>query len=87
MSNSCLENIDNLSELNYFFNKEKIANPKQFMKEVFEQNAEEIWNGVSKNNLFKDLKLNSGIKVDNLSKFETFLSEIDSNNPIFNFIK
>jgi hypothetical protein len=54
MSNSCLENIDNLSELNYVFNKEKISNPKQFMKEVFEQNKTEIFNAVNSNSMLKE---------------------------------
>lgn len=82
-----LENVTSLSELNYIFNKStgKLTNPKQFMKEVFQQNAEEIFN--ANQSLFNKLKLINGDLVDTPTRFEKYLLEINFNNPFFDFVK
>lgn len=56
------------------------------MKTIFEENAEDIWKAGEKDGLFNGLKLKNGTIVNNYLRFGEYLSEIDSNNPLFNFV-
>lgn len=85
-----LENVESLNDFSYVFNKAKLKDPKEFMRKVFEENAEVFFESGNKNGLFNQITLSNGIKI-NISTWEQLQKLCGSsdfqNSTFFNFVK
>ncbi len=85
-----ISRINSLSEMKYIFNKTKLTvsgkDAKTQMKAFFIKNYDTIWTTGEPKGLFSGLKLKNGDLVDRPARFEKYLSEIDSDNSLFDFV-
>jgi hypothetical protein len=85
-----ISRINNLSEMKYVFNAQKLAangnDAKAGMKAFLKSNYDEVWAAGQTKGVFNGLKLQNGTIVNSAQRFQTFLSEIDSSNSFFDFV-
>ena len=85
-----LENIENLDDLSYVFNSSKLVNPKEFMRKVFLENAEQLFKSGDLNGIFNNITLETGMKL-NITTWEQLENLCNSpsfeKSTLFNFVR